>query len=354
MPGAVVLLALLLFDLRVLANHNWDPRAFVFERPADLPADRPWGGGTGYDGQFAYAIALDPLGASTKLDQPDFRYRRIVYPLVVHAVSLGQPTWIPWMMMAVNLLAAALGSVILGELLARRRASAWLALVLPFSLGYLVAVRADLSHPLALALALGGWLAFDNDRPALSVLLFAVGGLTREVALLFPAALVGWYVLKRDWRRAALMAACVVPYLAWSAILVAWLGTSPTTAYQSRPLLIPFEGIRYLAEPAGKAIVGMWVLLPAMAAGLWAASDAWRERAGSQGRDALLVVAHAALIAIMPKPTWEDPLAILRVGLGLLAALAIWLAALHRRGLPFVVAWWAPSALVLILATGMW
>lgn len=353
LPGAVVLLALLLFDLTVLANHNWDPHVFVFERPADLPVDRPWGGGTGYDGQFAYAIALDPLGARAKLDQPDFRYRRIVYPLLVRALGLGQPAWIPWAMVAINLLAAALGSVILGELLARRGALAWLALVLPFSLGYLVAVRADLSEPLALTLALGGWLAFENDRPALSVFLFAAGGLTKEIVLLFPAALVGWYVLKRGWRRAALVAACFVPYLAWSAILVAWLGTSPMTAYQSRPLWIPFEGIRYLTDPAGRVIVGIWVLLPAMAAGLWAALDAWRERTDDQGRTALLVLAHVACVVFMPRPTWEDPLAILRVGLGLLAALLVWLATTHQRALPFAVAWWAPSALVLALAPGM-
>ena len=55
----------------------------------------------------------------------------------------------------------------------------------------------------------------------------------------------------------------------------------------------------------------------------------------------------------MPKPTWEDSLAILRVGLGLLAALLLWLAAAHRRALPFAVASWAPSALVLALAPGM-
>ena len=354
LPGVVVALALLLFDLKVLASNNWDPRTFVFERPADLPADRPWGGGTGYDGQFSYAMALDPLGARAKLDQPDFRYRRIAYPLLVRVLSLGHPACVPWAMLAVNLVAAALGCVILGELLAQRGASAWLALVLPFSLAFLLAIRADLTEPLALALALGGWLAFEKDKPAWSVFLFAAGGLTKEIALLFPAALTVWHLLKKGWRQAAVLATSFVPYLAWSAILVLWLGTSPMAAYQSRPILIPFGGIRYLTDPIGRAVVGMWVLLPAVGAGLWAALDAWRERTTSRGRDALLVLAQATFVAIMPKPTWEDPLAILRIGLGLLAALLIWLAATHRRVLPFAVAWWAPSALVLALAPGMW
>jgi len=353
LPGVVIALTLLLFDLKVLASNNWNPRAFVFERPANLPVERPWGGGTGYDGQFSYAIALDPLGAQAKLDQPDFRYRRIIYPFLVWMLSLGQPAWVPWVMLAVNLVAAVLGCLTLSELLVRRGASAWPALVLPLSLAFLLAIRADLTEPLALALALGGWLAFEKDKPAWSVFLFAAGGLTKEIALLFPAVLLVWCLSKKSWRQVAILATSFVPYLVWSAILVLWLGTTPMTAYQSRPILIPFGGIRYLTDPIGKAVVGMWVLLPAVGAGLWAARDAWLERTGDRCRDALLVVAHAAFVAIMPKPTWEDPLAILRVGLGLLAALLIWMATAHRRALPFAVAWWAPSGLVLFLAAGM-
>ena len=149
LPGAGVLLALLLFDLRLLANNNWDPRVFVFERPVDLPADRPWGGGTGY-------------GA-------------------------------------------------------------------------------------------------------------------------------------RSWPGAA--------------------------------------NVDSLGDDSGQSA-----------------------RCGAGQRDPGRVVGAAlqlAFVAVMPKPTWEDPLAILRVGLGLLAALLVWLAAAHRRVLPFAVASWAPSALVLALAPGM-
>jgi hypothetical protein len=348
-----VALALLLFDLKVLANHGWNPRAFIFERPADL-ADHPWGGGTGYDGQFSYAIAVDPLDAQDKLDQPDFRYRRIVYPLLARMLGLGNPTGIAWAMLVINLIAAASGCIVLGELLARRGASRWLALVMPLSLGYLVAVRADLTEPLALALALGGWLAFEKGRLGWAACLFAVGGLTKEMALILPAALVVEQLLKKGWREIALLTTSLLPYLFWSIVLTAWLGTSPTTAYQTRPLLIPFEGIRYLTDPASKFIVGMWVLAPAAMVGLWAAWDTWRDPTSIRGRDALLVLTQAIFIALMPKPTWEDPLAILRVGLGLLAAVLIWLATAHRRALPFAVAWWASSGLTLILAASMW
>jgi hypothetical protein len=353
LPGVIVGLVLLLLDVKVLANHGWNPRAFLFERPTNLAADHPWGGGTGYDGQFSYAIAVDPLNAHGRLDQPDFRYRRIVYPLLARVLGLGNPAWIPWAMLAINLAAAVTGCIILGELLARRGASPWLALVMPFSLGYLIAVRADLTEPLALALALGGWLAFEENRPGWAACLFAVGGLTKEIALLFPAALLSWQLLKRGWHQVALLAISPLPYLLWSAILIAGLGTSPMTAHQTRPLLIPFEGVRYLADPVSKVIAGMWVLVPAATAGLWAAMDTWREPASERGRDALLVLILAVFIAVMPQPTWEDPLAILRTGLGLLVAVLIWLATAHRRALPFAAAWWVSSGLALFFTPGM-
>ena len=47
-------------------------------------------GKAGYDGQFNYAIAADPLHASPALDVPAYRYQRILYPLLVRALALGQ------------------------------------------------------------------------------------------------------------------------------------------------------------------------------------------------------------------------------------------------------------------------
>jgi hypothetical protein len=60
-------------------------------------------------------------------------------------------------------------------------------------------------------------------------------------------------------------------------------------------------------------------------------------------QDGVIVLAQVGLIAFMPGPTWADPLAILRVGLGLLAALLVWLASAHPRLLPFAAALWLPQ-----------
>lgn len=341
---------MLLFDVKVLSSHNWDARKFILERSPDVPLEQGWN--IGYDAQWYYQIALDPFGAVSELDQPAFRYQRIVYPLIVRLLSLGVPSLIPWMMLTVNLISAGLGCVSLGLLLSRRKSSPVFALVWILSLGYLLTIRMDLLEPLALAFALIGWLAYENERTGLAVLLFALSGLTKEVGLVFPAALILWEILRREWKQVYALAASILPYLIWYMILFTLLGSTEAQVAQSSLLLIPFSGLRYLEEPVSRAVAGIWVLLPAMAAGIFAAIDI-RNRNSDIRRDAILVLAQIALIATMPRPTWADPLAILRVGLGFLVAVLLWLASSHPRVLPYAAALWLPSGLLLFLVPGM-
>src|SRR5712692_11628586 len=47
-------------------------------------------GDIGFDGQFAYYIAVDPVNARYYMDSPAYRYTRIVYPLTARALALGR------------------------------------------------------------------------------------------------------------------------------------------------------------------------------------------------------------------------------------------------------------------------
>ena len=352
LPALVTGVVMLLFFLKVLSSHAWNPRAFVLERPPNLPASQRWG--VGYDGRFSYALAVYPLGSTRDLDQPAFRYQRIVYPMLVRVLSLGQPALVPWMMMAVNLLAAVAGCFVLGELLARRGVSRWLALAFALSFGYLLAIRLDLLEPLTFTLALLGWLAYETGRPRSAIVLFALAGLTKEVGLMFPAALILWEFFRRNWRHAlAILLGSFGPYAVWYVILYLIFGRSQVMTLQSSLVLIPFAGIYYMSDPVHIGFALIFVLLPAFASGVCAAWFALRDRAGERSRDAFLVMTNAALVSVMPLPTWEDPLAIARIGLGVVAALMLWLAGSHRRALPLVVALYAPSGLILVLVPGM-
>jgi hypothetical protein len=115
---------------------------------------------------------------------------------------------------------------------------------------------------------------------------------------------------------------------------------------------IPFSGLLVVTDQAQLIVVSIWVLGPAVLAGACAARDAWRGRDMFR-RDALMVIAQAGLVAVMPQPTWIDPLAILRIGLGLLAALLVWLAQAHPRWLPIAAGLWLSSGLMMALIPGL-
>ena len=351
--GPVALVAagvVMLFYLKVLSSHDWNPRAFILERPPGVPVSKR--GNVGYDGQYSYMLAINPLGSVNGLDQPAYRYQRIVYPMVVKLFSLGQAGWVPWVMVAVNLAATIWGCAALGILIARRGRSPWLALVFILSIGYLLAIRVDLNEPLTFALALSGWLAFEEGSLALSVVLFALSGLSKEVGLVFPAALAVCEFFGRHARKGLALLTSFVPYALWYMYLFFAFGATEEARAQSHLMWIPFSGIQYVTDQAQLVVVSIWVLGPALLAGAWAAWDAWRGQDVFR-RDAFMVIAQAALVATMPQPTWVDPLAILRIGLGLLAGLLVWLASAHPRWLPIAAGLWLSSGLMMTLIPGL-
>src|SRR4029079_5166124 len=59
----------------------------------------------GYDGQFFLYIARDPAGAVPYLDNPSYRYGRIVYPLAARGLALGRQDAIPLALIVLTLLA---------------------------------------------------------------------------------------------------------------------------------------------------------------------------------------------------------------------------------------------------------
>jgi hypothetical protein len=349
----VAFCVLLLFDLKVLASHAWDPRVFILDRPADLPTGQTWG--VGYDGQFSYYLAVNPWGSTLGLDQVNYRYQRILFPILVKGLSLGQAALVPWMMLAVNLVSASVGCALLGTLLAAREASPWLALVWVFSIGYLLAMRMDLVEPLALALALGGWVAFERQKTGVAIVLFALGALTKEIALLFPAALVVDTLMRHKGRLAlGLFVGSFGPYILLFLLLAYVFGISDKAAEQSRLLLIPFYGVKYISTLPSLIVTSLWTLLPAIGFGLWAAWDVFQKRfASAHLPDSLLVLFQVGLIATLPVLTWEDPLALLRFALGLIAGVLLWAASHHPRVLPFIFALWFWSGLILFFVPGM-
>jgi hypothetical protein len=341
------LLVYVLLSLVVLANNRWNAHVFILETPADLPAGQTWG--VGYDGRFSYAIASHPWGSTQDLDQPGFRYQRILYPLIVRLLSLGNAGWVPWIMLALNLLAVFIGSAVLGELLVRHGRSAWFALVFFLSLAFLLSVRLDSLEPLTFCLALSGWLAYEKRKILLAIILFALAGLTKEIGLLFPLALIAWEIVRNRWRRAAWLVASLLPYAGWYVLCYFWFGLPQEQVAKSSFEWIPFYGVRYLQDPISRVLVGYFVLLPAVVFGVIALITLLRNPRGESSKTVILVLLEVGLVALMPQPTWVDAIAILRLGLGLLLGVLLWASMAPRRYLTLIAAYWGPSAIVFFM-----
>src|ERR1700737_164311 len=79
----------------------------------------------GYEGQFFYYLALDPVNARYYMDFSTYRYTRILYPMVARVLALGRPDLIPWTLWLINWLAIAGGALAVAAWLKRRGFSPW-------------------------------------------------------------------------------------------------------------------------------------------------------------------------------------------------------------------------------------
>jgi hypothetical protein len=162
----------------------------------------------GYDGQFYYFLAVDPTHGKDYMDAPGIIYSRIGYPITARALSGGNPTLAPYMMVLVNVLAAIGGTLAVAFFFRRHGLPPVLALLYGFYPGLAIAVLRDLTEPLAFGLAATALVVFDwhSKRRLLgSAILFGLAMLTRETVAVFPAIvalglLVGAGTAGSGWR----------------------------------------------------------------------------------------------------------------------------------------------------------
>jgi hypothetical protein len=197
-PTLVVFSVATGFAFLVLATNQWDPMAFV--RLGTRYSQGDPNGTIGYDGQFVYQIALNPLGAVPYIDIPPYRYQRILYPLTARLVSLGQPALIPWTLIGLNVLALVAGTHIMGLILAGQRLSHWYAVTVGIFAGQLVSLRLDVNEPFSLTFALLAIYAFETERPRWGAIFLALSMLSKETALAFVGGYLIYFSLKKHWR----------------------------------------------------------------------------------------------------------------------------------------------------------
>ena len=324
------------FALLILATNHWNPMTFV-QLGTRYGRGDP-NGTIGYDGQFAYQIALQPLQATPYLDIPPYRYQRVLYPLAARMAVLGQPALIPWSLLGLNLVALAGGTYALSLILLKQRLRAWYALPVGLFAGQLVSLRLDLNEPFFLTFALLGIYAFESGRSRRGALFLALSMVSKETGIAFVGGYLLYFFLKRQWR--PLVETGLISLGPFALLqLVLWLnfgeiglrsGGHGATSFS----LIPFGGMLAfgLDNPQTLVIVliilGPLVLLPCLALAVALARFFWQRHSSPS---AFILALHVLMMTTLPFSTYVDLPGVLRLTSGLVVATVVFGAMVRSR-----------------------
>jgi hypothetical protein len=358
-PSVVVLAAYILYVEFVLSLHQYDPTVFI--QIGTIFADRassvarlvhdigfgPPFWKAGFDGQFYYYIALDPVNAWELLDTTA-RYQRILYPIIVRLLSFGYLPSIPFLMIIVNLASIFAGTEFLARLLKWFHLNSWYSLGYGFHIGQLVCLRKDLPEPLMYAFVIAAiYYAEARGSSRLAGIMFLLALFTKEPAILFIVAYAFGLLLSSRRRSphsaALLVAVSVLPYAAYQLMLlyrfgqVAFLGVGNLQTLS----MIPFYGVFQVPRPPFELVsIAVAIVIPATL------SLAVFFRSVVRGNVEPLLVAlllNALFLVFLPRLSYVDVFTYGRVSLGLATA---WIAhagfSRNRRMLAYSILWAIP------------
>lgn len=337
-PSTIVAL-LSLFLLGVVAfTRHYDARDFV--HLGTIWANHDKAGTWGYDGQFYYQIAQNPLQAGQYMDNAPFRYQHILYPLLAGMLSLGQSGLIPFMLLFVNVLAVALSVELLASLLLKADFSPWFSLALGLYFGQTTGILFDTAEPFTYFLVcLGIWLYVEKNRFWPAALTMGLATLSREIALLFP---LGYACVFSLWRKWNLLTKCalagIAPLCLW--LLVLWLIFGQTGVTFTQPFEhIPFAGIFYHAHAPKKFyLLLLMMFLPTLAGWALVCSDFIRKIVTGTGplRQRfsplyLILVANLLMITLLSHHSYDELISCGRIATGLVLIVLLYAISTRNR-----------------------
>jgi hypothetical protein len=237
----------------------------LFALREDVRKTLVFGEDGGYDAQFMYFAAFDPLMRVFKdhpvmyrqvMDAAPYRFGRIGFTWLTWVFSGGRWEWYPaamvWLVLS-SLAAAAFTLSVMAQEHGLSSAIGGLVVAVP---GFWLSLLSGLPEPIAAATLLGGLLFLSRGRPWLAGGLFALSLLVRETGVVIVVCVVGAALIAgrsrhgsdgalgvREARIVALVAGGAL--LAWR-LYVAWILASDwgLQAIPSNPgLSWPFAGV---------------------------------------------------------------------------------------------------------------
>jgi hypothetical protein len=219
---------------------------------------------SGYDGQFFFLQARDPLllhhatVAGMRAAKAGFRLQRMAYPALAFLLAGGRVAGLPYSLLAINVLVLLALAGCFAAYAHRRGWSTLWAVALALMPGFLLPALRDLSDPLASASVLAGVLLAQSGRRWSAAAALAVAVLTREammavvVALALELGVRAWRARQSPggWRAVARARwpGIVIPgaaYVLWQTYVMARYGGPVGEAHASIPFLNLVQEIRW-------------------------------------------------------------------------------------------------------------
>jgi hypothetical protein len=262
-PAIVIAICYIAFFVLLLRTRGGDVSLFVIAGGQNVDAANVPPGLTvipkigGYDGIWFYRLAINPFtrvqaAHGIRIDNPPYRQQRIGYPLIVWLLSLGRVTWIPWLLVIVNIVAASAMAAFGGAFAKKFGLHALWGVIVPLHPGFVLTFSRDLAEIVAAAFAMGAIWTLASRRNAAAAILLTAAVLTRETTLLLAFALAAAWLIERLLRRERRIAAMtfslpIAVYALWQVVLAIQWGVSPLRAGAPARELPFVEFARFLA-----------------------------------------------------------------------------------------------------------
>jgi hypothetical protein len=330
-PAIAIAICYISVLLPLLQKRGGDISRFVIAGGGNVDASKVPPGLTvipnigGYDGLTFYRLALNPFTSEQaahgiRLDNPPYRQQRVIYPLLVWLLSLGHATWIPWLLVIVNIAAAAVMAAFAGAFAERFGLHAMWGVIVPLYPGFVLTFSRDLAEIVAAAFAMGAIWAVVSRRNVAAALLLTAAVLSRETTLLLAIALAAAWLIERVFRRERRIAAItfaipMIVYALWQLFLALRWGVSPLRAGAPDRALPFVEFARFLAASSARRYHQQRLYFTEslfLAAVVITVILIWRRTlAAIEWRFAWL--GYLAIFAILPHTIWLEDYGFLRI-----------------------------------------
>jgi hypothetical protein len=262
-PAIVIAICYITFFVLLLRSRGGDVSYFVIAGGVNVDASNVPPGLTvipkigGYDGVWFYRLAINPFTSvqaahGIRIDNPPYRQQRVMYPLIVWLLSLGRASWIPWLLVIVNIGAAAAMAAFGGAFAKRFGLHTMWGVIVPLHPGFVLTFSRDLAEIVAATFAMSAIWALASRRNTAAAVLLTAAVLTRETTLLLAFALAAAWLIERLLRRERRIAAMtfslpIAVYALWEVVLAIQWGVSPLRAGAPDRELPFVEFARFLA-----------------------------------------------------------------------------------------------------------